>query len=351
MALQLAAGVGPDLIFVCNTVNFPEFAAAGYLVPLDDYIEASGLDTSDYVQDALERYEGQLYHLPDSFHNGVSILYYNKTMFDEEGLDYPNEEWTYDDVVTAAAELTKDTDGDGEIDQFGWVPLNFSRNVAENASFMRSFGCTWLDETMTQSQADDPACLQAVQFVVDHLDVAPPYDSTRARDDYFTSGQVAMLIQGPWVLEGYRASLESIDMEVGTTKIPTGPAGRLSAGAAYGAHGITSMCEHPDEAYKFVEWITNEENIKDFAALNLSQPARLSALETWVENFPLEAPAAAAVDYSAPPMNTPANLRKAEMSSLISSTLEGVWIGDKTPEEALAELHEMLQELLDQPAP
>jgi ABC-type glycerol-3-phosphate transport system substrate-binding protein len=216
---------------------------------------------------------------------------------------------------------------------------------------MRSFGCTWREETMSKSQADQPECLQAVQFVADHLDVAPPYDPTRARDDYFTSGQVAMLIQGPWVLEGYRASLEAMDMEVGTTKIPIGPAGRLSAGAAYGAHGITTMCEHPDEAYKFVEWITNEENIKDFAALNLSQPARLSALETWVENFPLEAPAAAAVEYSAPPMNTPANLRKAEMSSLISSTLEGVWINEKSPEEALAELHETLQELLDQPPP
>ncbi len=67
MAVQLAAGVGPDLIFVINTVNFPQFADAGYLVPLDSYIERDNVDLSDYVEPAIEgaKYEGQLYALPD----------------------------------------------------------------------------------------------------------------------------------------------------------------------------------------------------------------------------------------------------------------------------------------------
>jgi|GEM_PF-4559294 len=353
MALQLAAGVGPDLIFVCNTVNFPEFAAAGYLVPLDSYVEQHGVDLADYVPEAIEgaTWEGELYALPDSFHNGVSILYYNKTMFDEAGIAYPTDEWTYDDMAAAAAQLTKDTDGDGLIDQYGWYPLEFTRNIAENATTMRSFGCSWMDESGTTSQADSPECLEAIQFVYDNLDSAPMFDATIGHDELFTAGQVAMLTQGPWVLEGYRSSLEALGMEVGTAKIPIGPAGRLSAGAAYGAHGITVMSEHPEEAALWVEWLTNEDNVKDFATLNLSQPARLSSLETWVDNFPMEAPAAAAVEYGAPPLNNPANLRKAEMSSLVFQTMQAVWLKEATPEEALSDLHVALQDLLDQPAP
>ncbi len=253
--------------------------------------------------------------------------------------------------MAAAENLTKDTDGDGVDDQFGWVPEAFSGNVADNASFMRSFGCEWDDETGTQAQADSPECLNAVKFIADHVQFAPPYDPTLQRDSYFTSGQAAMTTQGPWVLEGFRASLESLGAEVGTAKIPIGPAGRLSSGAAFGAHGITTLSEHPDEAWEWIKWITNEENVKDFAALNLSQPARYSAFETWVDEFPLETPAVAAVEYGAPPMNTPANLRGSEMRELIKSTLDGVWIGEKTPEEALSELQPQLQELLDQPKP
>ncbi len=65
----------------------------------------------------------------------------------------------------------------------------------------------------------------------------------------------------------------------------------------------------------------------------------------------MEAPAAAAVDYSTPPMNTPANLRKSEMSSLVFNTMQAVWLKEKTPEQALGELHTELQKLLDEPKP
>ncbi len=273
MTTQLASGVGPDLIFVCNTVNFPEYAAANYLVPLDEYLKADNVDLSDYVPEAIEgaRYEGKLYALPDSYHNGDSILYYNKTMFDKAGMPYPTDDWTYDDLAAAAKKLTTG-------DQYGYYPLEFTRNISENASTMRSFGCQWLDDTGTKSQANSPECLQALTWVYDNLDSMPLFDATVGHDKLFTSGNVAMVIQGPWVLQGYIESLKALGMEVGTAKIPAGPKGRWSAGAAYGAHGITTMSEHPAEAAKFIEFLTSEESVKDFAALNLSQPARKSAL-------------------------------------------------------------------------
>jgi multiple sugar transport system substrate-binding protein len=346
MTTQLAAGVGPDLIFVCNTVNFPEYAAAKYLVPLDDYLKADNVDLSDYVPEALQgaTYEGKLYALPDSYHNGDSILYYNKTMFDKAGVAYPTDDWTYDDLAAAAKKLTTG-------DQFGYYPLEFTRNISENASTMRSFGCEWLDKSMTKSQANSPECLQAIKWDYANLDSMPLFDATVGHDKLFTSGNVAMVINGPWVLQGYIESLKALGMEVGTAKIPKGPKGRISAGAAYGAHGVTVMSKHPAEAAKFVEFVTNEQSVKDFAALNLSQPARKSSLAGWVDKFPGEAPAAAAVEYSTPPMNTPANLRKSEMSTLIFETMQGVWLKQKTPEAALAELHTALQKLLDEPKP
>jgi ABC-type glycerol-3-phosphate transport system substrate-binding protein len=247
-------------------------------------------------------------------------------------------------MLAAAKKLTKG-------DVYGYYPLEFTRNVAENATTMAAFGCNWLDKTGTKSQANSPECLQAIKWVYSTLDSSPMFDATVGHDKLFSSGNAAMVLQGPWTLQSYIASLKALNMEVGTAKVPKGPKGRQSAGAAYGAHGITTVSKHPAEAAKFIEFLTNEASVKDFAALNLSQPARKSALATWEQQFPLEAPAAAAVAYSNPPMNTPANLRKSEMSTLIYTTFQAVWLKQKTPEQALSELHVSLQKLLDQPKP
>ena len=47
------------------------------------------------------------------------LLFYNQDLFDEAGVPYPTEDWTWDDFMDICRKVTKDTDGDGRIDQFG----------------------------------------------------------------------------------------------------------------------------------------------------------------------------------------------------------------------------------------
>ena len=103
------AKVIPDVAFLWPT---PTYAAQGVLENLDPFIEKSGYNLDDYWPGLLEsaKYEGSVYGFPRDIE--VNVLYYNKDLFDKAGVDYPTDNWTWDDFLAAAEKLTvKDASG------------------------------------------------------------------------------------------------------------------------------------------------------------------------------------------------------------------------------------------------
>src|SRR5690606_12102843 len=82
--------------------------ASRYDVPLDMY--------PDYVLDIFSR-DGKVYALPKGF--TPIIMLYNKGMFQERGLAFPERGWTWDDLIANARALTQDRNGDGITDIYG----------------------------------------------------------------------------------------------------------------------------------------------------------------------------------------------------------------------------------------
>lgn len=56
-----------------------------------------------------------------------TLMFVNKTLLEAEGIPVPENDWTWEDFYSICAQVTRDTDGSGTIDQFG------------------SYGYTWLD--------------------------------------------------------------------------------------------------------------------------------------------------------------------------------------------------------------
>jgi len=96
----------PDVLFLSPVVTY---AGQGVLEPLDPFIKASGYDTSDYWPSLLDfgKLKGTIYGLPRDI--GIEVLYYNKDIFDEAGVSYPTNFWTWDDLKAAAKQLSKIT--------------------------------------------------------------------------------------------------------------------------------------------------------------------------------------------------------------------------------------------------
>ena len=105
----------PDVLFLWPT---PRYAAEGVLENLDPWIEKAGYNLDDYWPALLESasYDGSVYGFPRDI--GFNVLYYNKDLFDAAGVEYPTNEWTWDELQAAAEQLMV-VDDNGRVQQYG----------------------------------------------------------------------------------------------------------------------------------------------------------------------------------------------------------------------------------------
>lgn len=106
MFTQLAGGTAPDL-FQYNPENMPEVVEEGKLLALDEYVD-SGLLNLDAVSAGTLHdciVDGKLYGIPMSTQT-VCVIY-NKTLFDEAGVEYPADDWTWEDYDRIVRELSE----------------------------------------------------------------------------------------------------------------------------------------------------------------------------------------------------------------------------------------------------
>ncbi len=118
---QLLSENAPDVFYVLAD-DFNNFAEIGALADLSPFIE----NDPDFNKEAFYssayaygQYNGSQYGLP--YECAPKLMFVNKSILDKEGLKVPDKEWTWDDFYSICEKVTKDTDGNGTIDQFGVI--------------------------------------------------------------------------------------------------------------------------------------------------------------------------------------------------------------------------------------
>lgn len=122
---MMASGTAPDIIVGGDIHILSQYK---YLVPLDELIKRDNadVDVDDFMPEIMDllKKDGKTYYIPNFFN--TSLLYYNKDLFDiynanpsnaNAKLDYPQNDWTYDDFMNAAKKLT--VKSGGEYSQWG----------------------------------------------------------------------------------------------------------------------------------------------------------------------------------------------------------------------------------------
>lgn len=118
---QLLSENAPDVFYVLAD-DFNNFAEIGVLADLSLFIEhdkdfnKKAFYSSAY---AYGQYDGSQYGLP--YECAPKLMFVNKSILDKEGIEVPDEKWTWDDFYSICENVTKDTDGNGTVDQFGVI--------------------------------------------------------------------------------------------------------------------------------------------------------------------------------------------------------------------------------------
>lgn len=193
-----SGGDMPD-VFWMHSNNSQMYMKNNKLLKLDDYIEKSDkVDMSNYMSEITElyTYDGSYYAVPKDY--DTIALWYNKKMFDDAGLSYPDETWTWDDLYDAAKKLTNG-------DQYGFC-MNTSNDQDTYYNMVYSMGGYIVNDDHTKSGYDDANTIKAMDYVGKLLkDCCPPATtmSETGTDVMFQSGTVAMITQGSWMTAGF----------------------------------------------------------------------------------------------------------------------------------------------------
>lgn len=350
---QIAAGDAPDIMQIGDDA-VPRFVGAGAFLPLGDFIDgAYPLDTSMYLPGMLApgQWEGQQWLLPKDF--SPLGVYYNKAIFDEYDVEYPQDGWTWADFLATAMELTKDTDGDGATDLWGaQLTANWTTGFEY---FVAAAGGSLISEDGTQfvGYMDSPETIAAVQYFADlynEYQVAPPpadFSLWAGGNAEFENGQAAMRLFGRWPQAGLK---ENPNVDLGLVGVPAGE--KRANILFWGGFGIFSGTEHPEAAWRFLSFYTGEQGSQVWKDWGIP-PVASVAEEAGLTEDPLEGVWISELDYLAPRayVFTPywgqtadPALRKALETVLTDPQADVAAVMEQAAQEAQAALDELLSE-------
>ncbi len=335
----IAGGEAPD-VFELNYENFVTFASKGVLADLSAEAEADPEFSADVFYprsyDAFN-YNGRQLGLPATF--STVVLFYNKDLFDQAGVEYPAEDWTWGDAVTAAQAMNDPDSGVWGLHS-GIQFWEFYKKAAQN-------GCEFFNEDMTEVTIDSPACVETLQTMIDFIetDGVMPSDADMAGlsdGDMFSAGQLGMNVTGIWMFAAFEEAPFAWDIQV--------EPGMEEKATHFFANGVSvfAASENRDAAWEWAKFFTSS---PEMAGIRVDSGWELPTLSNseYVEGYlAQEVPENReavfnSLEYSIVP---PVIERQNEMQDAVNQLLDLVKLGELTPEEALGQAKVQIEELI-----
>jgi multiple sugar transport system substrate-binding protein len=337
---QFTSGAPAD-VYGTAIETFQAFSSRGLWMPLNDFVEAN-TGFSDFAPTLFEQgsYQGNINYIPIGWNN--IMINYNRDLFDQAGVAYPQRGWTWDQFRETAKSLTV-KDASGNVTQFGYEVPN--QNFFVQPWFF-SNGTAILNADWTASNMLDPKVAETLQFLYDliHVDGVSPIPGAETMDNQFMAGQVAMINRGQWIVQNAKANNLNMDIAIPPVKE------REATVIGFGAYAIAAQTPHPELAKALVLELTSEETQREQGERGGGVPGRKSAAST--PEFLAFPPSAHLYYETLPftiPVPSPANFQEVEkifirhytaMMAGEESIADGVKAADAELNESFARLRQ-----------
>lgn len=255
---SIVGGTPPDALAL-DALMIPTPVGQNLLLPLDDKMKEYGLKAEDFSPSIYDAgvINGVNYAIP--YRSAPCVLFYNKTMFDEVGLEYPHDDWTFDELLNAAKALTIPGKRYGyAIGTSNADPANVMTNFAP---VLWGFGADFLNEDLTECAINTPEGVAAIKWFAElHTvhKVVPEgcVNYTLANDSWpmAASNQIAMIQMGDSMIPTIKEKSKELGYEYGLCL----EVGKHSRGGGW-SFAIPVTAKNPDGAMEFIAWFVKPE--------------------------------------------------------------------------------------------
>ena len=320
LTLGIASGELPDLVILdgCSMASFIQLGLFGDISDAD-------INWDEYIEGPLEStmMDGKHYGIP--FATNCTALYYNKDMFDAAGIDYPDENTTWDEFHEMAKALTKDG-----VYGFGNAATNTDEGTFQCLQWLYTAGGSYTD---IEDGVDAYKLMQ--EMIEDGSWTKECVNWTQSDvNNNFMAGNLAMQQNGPWQIPGIEANAP--DLNYGVTVLPKKDADSGQATSILGGEnmGVVNK-DDTSGAEAFLKYYDQTDVMVDAMKQYGSYPPKTEAANDtyWTED-PIQKAFLTQIETSIP---RGPSASWPSYPSAIQTGFQEVMTSAKTPEQAAAD--------------
>lgn len=319
------AGQGPEIVYGPSDQVGP-FQVMDIILPLDSLFDRTFLD--QFTPKALTYYKGRLYKIADKMGNHLTLVYNKKLV--------PVPPRTEAELVAMGKALTKDTNGDGKVDQYG-LTWNYTEPFFF-IPFMTGFGGWIMDEEdrPTLNTAGTVNGLKFIKALRDEHRIIPNEADYNIADALFKDGHAGMIINGDWSWAGYQKA----GLDIGVAPLPKITSTGLWCGTMVSPKGFSVNANITEEkkrwAVELIRYLTSEENQMEATRTLFTMPTNRNVIRSgFVQNNEILRNSQIQID-NGQPMPVVPELRA--IWDAMRPSYQAVLAGSRSPEQAATDM-------------
>lgn len=281
---QVAAKKAPDLIWLSD-IQVPGLASKGVLTDLSEYID---INEDEFYESMLDcgKYDGKLYMLSRDYNHVV--CYYNKQIFDQAGVAYPQEGWTWEEFEKTAEKLAVPSNISGMYERRG-ADVNLSWGATAPLIIMGLGGSlTTPYPNGTEANFNTEGTVAALTRIKKLVDSGALRNSFKDDVGSFENGKVGMYFNTRSIMKNIIDETTGLGAEnIGVVSLPTLPV-KHYVGAGTSGYAILSSSAYKEEVADFLEFTVSKEGQTVFAKSGNCVPIRKDMIDdpAWIDSVP-----------------------------------------------------------------
>ena len=335
----LNAHVGTPDVLQLDVIWTPEFAAAGWILPLDRFSPGTG----DFFPASLQanRWQGRLYALP--WFVDVGMLYWRTDLLRAPPASLA-------ELITLARRGMQIPGGPEH--GIVWQGARYEGLVTVFLEILGGFGGRILtpDGRVVVHSPEGVAALAYLRDQIVRSRVAPPEVLTWHEEETrfaFQNGNAVFLRNWPYAYPLMNQPDSRVAKRFAVAPMPAAPGGEPTAALGGGQLAINAHSRHPDAAWRLLAYLTSPEQMLERAEAVGQYPARRSVYRDPRLAEALAAPPEQVLRIVERARSRPATPLYSELSEILQIHLHRALAGQREPARALAEAAREMEAVLE----